>query len=75
MNLGASLFKSKNRLEAENTTLRQQLIVLQRRCAVGSRFTNSECASLQTRVGLPPGWLWRRAESSTANYQWSNARV
>jgi hypothetical protein len=31
LNLGASLFKSKSRLEAENAALRHQLIVLQRK--------------------------------------------
>ena len=31
LNLVASLFKSKSRLEAENTALRQQLIVLRRK--------------------------------------------
>jgi hypothetical protein len=34
LNLGASLFKSKSRLEAENAALRQQLIVLQRKVHV-----------------------------------------
>jgi hypothetical protein len=42
LNLGASFFKSKRRLEAENAALRQQLIVLQ--CKVRGRvqFTNGD---------------------------------
>jgi hypothetical protein len=34
LNLVASLFKSKSRLEAENAALRRQLIVLQRKVQV-----------------------------------------
>jgi hypothetical protein len=41
-NLGASLFKSKTRLEAENAALRQQLIVLQRKMRGRIQFTNSD---------------------------------
>ena len=41
-NLGASLFKSKTRLEAENAALRQQLIVLQRKVRGRVQFTNSD---------------------------------
>jgi transposase InsO family protein len=42
VNLGASLFKSKSRLEAENAALRQQLIVLQRKVRGRVQFTNSD---------------------------------
>ena len=42
LNLGASLFKSKSRLEAENAALRQQLIVLQRKVRGRIQFTNSD---------------------------------
>ena len=37
-----SLFKSKSRLEAENTALRRQLIVLQRKVRGRVHFTNSD---------------------------------
>jgi hypothetical protein len=42
LNLGASLFKSRCRLEAENAALRQQLIVLQRKVRGRVEFTNSD---------------------------------
>jgi hypothetical protein len=42
VNLVASLFKSKCRLEAENAALRQQLIVLQRKVRGRVQFTNSD---------------------------------
>jgi hypothetical protein len=42
LNLGASLFKSRCQLEAENATLRQQLIVLQRKVRGRVEFTNSD---------------------------------
>ena len=42
LNLVASLFKSKSRLEAENAALRQQLIVLQRKVRGRVRFTNND---------------------------------
>jgi hypothetical protein len=42
LNLAASLFKSKSRLEAENAALRQQLIVLQRKVRGRVQFTNSD---------------------------------
>ena len=42
LNLAASLFKSKSRLEAENAALRQQLIVLQRQVRGRVQFTNSD---------------------------------
>jgi transposase InsO family protein len=42
LNLIASLFKSKCRLEAENAALRQQLIVLQRKVRGRVQFTNSD---------------------------------
>src|SRR5436190_18137212 len=42
LNLGASLFKSKGRLEAENAALRRQLIVLQRKVRGRVQFTNSD---------------------------------
>jgi transposase InsO family protein len=42
LNLAASLFKSKGRLEAENAALRQQLIVLQRKMRGRVQFTNSD---------------------------------
>jgi hypothetical protein len=41
-NLVASLFKSKSRLEAENTALRHQLTVLQRKIRGRVQFTNSD---------------------------------
>jgi hypothetical protein len=41
-NLGASLFKSKSRLEAENAALRHQLAVLQRKVRGRVQFTNSD---------------------------------
>ena len=44
LNLGASLFKSRCRLEAENAALRQQLIVLQRKVRGRVEFTNSDWA-------------------------------
>src|SRR5437660_3999087 len=42
LNVVASLFKSKSRLEAENAALRHQLIVLQRKVRGRVRFTNSD---------------------------------
>src|SRR6266498_3896226 len=42
LNLIASLFNSKCRLEAENAALRQQLIVLQRQVRGRVQFTNSD---------------------------------
>ena len=42
LNLVASFFKSKSRLEAENAALRQQLIVLQRKVRGRVQFTNSD---------------------------------
>jgi hypothetical protein len=42
LNLFASLFKPKSRLEAENAALRQQLIVLQRKVRGRVQFTNSD---------------------------------
>jgi hypothetical protein len=40
--LGASFFKSKSQLEAENAALRQQLIVLQRKMRGRIQFTNTD---------------------------------
>ena len=42
LNLIASLFKSKSRLEAENATLRHQLTVLQRKVRGRIQFTTSD---------------------------------
>src|SRR5256885_7890478 len=42
LNLGASLFKPKSWLEAENAALRQQLTVLQRKARGRVQFTNSD---------------------------------
>ena len=42
LSLGASLFKPKSWLEAENAALRQQLIVLQRQVRGRVQFTNSD---------------------------------
>ena len=42
LNLAASFFKPKRRLEAENAALRQQLIVLQRKVRGRVQFTNSD---------------------------------
>jgi len=42
LNLGASIFKPKSRLETENAALRQQLIVLQRKVRGRVQFTNSD---------------------------------
>ena len=42
LNLVASPFKSKSRLEAENAALRHQLIVLQRKVRGRVRFTNND---------------------------------
>jgi hypothetical protein len=42
LNLCASIFKPKSRLEAENAALRQQLIVLQRKVRGRVQFTNSD---------------------------------
>ena len=42
LNLVASLFKSKSRIEAENAALRQQLTVLQRKVRGRVRFTNND---------------------------------
>src|SRR6266446_4507735 len=42
LNLVASLFKSKSRLEAENAVLRHQLAVLQRKVRGRVQFTNSD---------------------------------
>ena len=42
LNLIASFFKSKSRLEAENAALRHQLIVLQRKIRGRVHFTNSD---------------------------------
>jgi hypothetical protein len=42
LNLVASLFRSKSRLEAEDAALRQQLIVLQRKVRGRVQFTNGD---------------------------------
>jgi transposase InsO family protein len=42
LNLGASIFKPKSRLAAENAALRQQLVVLQRQLRGRAQFTNSD---------------------------------
>jgi transposase InsO family protein len=42
LNLGASIFKPKSRLEAENAALRRQLAVLQRKVRGRVQFTNSD---------------------------------
>src|SRR2546422_6980714 len=42
LNMLASLFKSKSRLEAENAALRHQLIVLQRRVRGRAQLTNGD---------------------------------
>src|SRR5438128_8437619 len=42
LNLAASFFKSKGRLEAENAALRQQLIVLRRKVRGRIQFTNGD---------------------------------
>jgi len=42
LNLAASLFKPRWRLEAENAALRQQLIVLERKVRGRVEFTNSD---------------------------------
>jgi hypothetical protein len=42
LNVVASLFKSKSRLEAENAALRHQLTVLQRKIRGRVQFTNSD---------------------------------
>jgi hypothetical protein len=42
LNLAASLFKPRSRLEAENAALRHQLIVLQRKVRGRVEFTNSD---------------------------------
>src|SRR5437660_7351678 len=42
LNLGASIFKPKSRLEAENAALRQQLIVLKRKVGGRVQFTYSD---------------------------------
>jgi hypothetical protein len=42
LNLWASIFKPKSRLEAENAALRQQLLVLQRKVRGRVQFTNSD---------------------------------
>jgi hypothetical protein len=42
LNMIASLFKSKSRLEAENAALRHQLIVLQRKVRGRVPFTDSD---------------------------------
>ena len=42
LNVGASFFKPKSWLEAENAALRQQLIVLQRQVRGRVQFTNSD---------------------------------
>jgi hypothetical protein len=42
LNLFASIFKPKSRLEAQNAALRRQLIVLQRKVRGRIQFTNSD---------------------------------
>ena len=42
LNLVASLFRSKSRLEAENAALRRQLIVLQRKVRGRVQLTNGD---------------------------------
>ena len=46
LNLAASLFEPRWRLEAENAALRQQLIVLQRKVRGRVEFTNSDRLSM-----------------------------
>jgi hypothetical protein len=54
LNLGASLFKPKSWLEAENAALRQQLVVLQRQVRGRVQFTNSgNTQDGVTAVGVP----------------------
>ena len=55
LNLVASLFKAKSRLEAENAALRQQLTVLQRKVRGRVRFTNNDRLFLPARA-LAESW-------------------
>src|SRR6267142_162564 len=50
LNVVASLFKSKSRLEEENAALRHQLIVLQRKVRARVHFTNSDCLFFITDI-------------------------
>ena len=53
VNLVASLFKSKSRLEAENAALRQQLIVLRRKAQGASGLAEAiACSSSSSIVGF-----------------------
>ena len=52
LNVVASLFKSKSRLEAENAALRHQLIVLQRKVRGRVPFTNSDRLFFVAAVSL-----------------------
>jgi len=52
LSLGASLFKSKGRVEVENAALRQQLIVLRRK--VRSRFSSRTVILLKHSLGIRP---------------------
>ena len=67
LSLGASFFKSKRRLEAENAALRQQLIVLQRKVRGRVQFTNSDRlffpSVLKAMMIIRPATLvrWHRA--------------
>ena len=59
LNLAASLFKPRWRLEAENAALRQQLIVLQRKVRGRVEFTNSDrlfFIQLPSRPSGPRPW-------------------
>src|ERR1035437_6825579 len=49
--LVAAPFKSKSRLEAENATLRHQLIILRRKMQGRVRLTNSDMSLSQTSSG------------------------
>ena len=57
LNLGASIFKPKSRLEAENAALRQQLIVLQRKVRGRVQFTNSDRTETSMRPIHFSRWL------------------
>src|SRR5262245_39250623 len=75
LSLGASLFKPKSWLEAENAALRQQLIVLQRQVRGRVQFTNSDrlnpMRAITTRRELIAPWL--RMRRSLAQFSGSDA--
>jgi hypothetical protein len=67
LNLGASIFKPKSRLAAENAALRQQLVVLQRQLRGRAQFTNSDRLERPPISGELRALIRRRCQRSSVS--------